>query len=308
MKLLLVLLLCARCSHALDLPRLCVLTDIGGDPDDQQWMVRLMVYANEFRIEGLIASAAGTPNELKTSITRPDLIREIVTAYGIVRPNLLRHAAGWPKAAELQGCIKSGNPLRGREHIGAGHATEGSRWLVQRIDAGSPEHPLNLSIWGGQTDLAQALWQVKSERGAVGLALFVRHFRVFDINDQDGIGDWMRAEFPGMNYILARAPPGRDRREGAYRGIYLGGDESLTSAEWIERHVRSKGPLGQLYPMKTWTAPNPHGCSVSACGCESRRRNDESDASCRGGPRVFGARDALSSITSEQPRSAGRRH
>jgi len=42
-----------------DRPRLCVLTDIGGDPDDQQSMVRLMVYANEFEIEGLIASAAG---------------------------------------------------------------------------------------------------------------------------------------------------------------------------------------------------------------------------------------------------------
>ena len=42
-------------------PRLLVLTDIGGDPDDMQSMRRLMLYSNEFRIEGLIASAAGTP-------------------------------------------------------------------------------------------------------------------------------------------------------------------------------------------------------------------------------------------------------
>ena len=40
-------------------PRLLVLTDIGGDPDDQQSMIRLMLYANEFDIEGLIATAAG---------------------------------------------------------------------------------------------------------------------------------------------------------------------------------------------------------------------------------------------------------
>ena len=46
-------------------PRLVVLTDIGGDPDDQQSMIRLMLYANEFEIEGLIASAAGIPGELK---------------------------------------------------------------------------------------------------------------------------------------------------------------------------------------------------------------------------------------------------
>jgi len=46
-------------------PRLIVLTDIGGDPDDQQSMIRLMAFANEFEIEGLIASASGTPAELK---------------------------------------------------------------------------------------------------------------------------------------------------------------------------------------------------------------------------------------------------
>ncbi len=32
-------------------PRLIVLTDIGGDPDDQQSMIRLMLYSNEFEIE-----------------------------------------------------------------------------------------------------------------------------------------------------------------------------------------------------------------------------------------------------------------
>lgn len=50
-------------------PRLLVLTDIGGDPDDQQLMIRLMTYANEFEIEGLIASATGTPGEVKEETT-----------------------------------------------------------------------------------------------------------------------------------------------------------------------------------------------------------------------------------------------
>ena len=39
--------------------RLFVLTDIGGDPDDQMSMVRLMTYANHVDIEGLVA----TPND-----------------------------------------------------------------------------------------------------------------------------------------------------------------------------------------------------------------------------------------------------
>ena len=55
-------------------PRLMVLTDIGGDPDDQQSLVRLMVYSNEFQIEGILATASGTPGELKVATTRADLI------------------------------------------------------------------------------------------------------------------------------------------------------------------------------------------------------------------------------------------
>src|SRR5438046_2189073 len=87
------------------------------------------------------------------------------------------------------------------------------RRLRVRTDAGTSGRPLNVAIWGGQTDLAQALWRVKHDRGADGLARFVQRFRVFDIDDQDRIAGWMRAEFPGMFYILAQAPPGRDKRE-----------------------------------------------------------------------------------------------
>ncbi|MBI1313927.1 DUF1593 domain-containing protein [bacterium] len=245
---------------AAESPRLLVLTDIGGDPDDQQSMIRLMVYSNEFEIEGLIASASGTRGELKDAVTRPDLIREIVNAYGRVRPGLARHADGWPETEALLSRIKSGNLHRGREFIGESHDTEGSRWIVDRVDAGSPERPLNIAIWGGQTDLAQALWRVHADRGADGLADFVQRLRVYDINDQDGIADWIRTGFPGLFYILSQAPAGRDKREGTYRGMYLTGDEALTSRDWIEQNVRSTGPLGALYPTKTWTAPNRHSC------------------------------------------------
>lgn len=241
-------------------PRLCVLTDIGGDPDDTQSMIRLMVYANEFEIEGLIASASGTIGELKESITQPQLIRQVVEAYDKVRPNLAKKAEGWPETADLLAKIKIGNPHRGRSFIGPGHDTEGSRWLVERIDAGKPGRPLNIAIWGGQTDLAQALWQVKAKRGEKGFADFASRFRVYDISDQDGIADWMRGEFPGLHYILSRPVAGADRREATFRGMYLGGDEALTSLAWIDANIRFTGPLGALYPVETWTAPNPHGC------------------------------------------------
>jgi hypothetical protein len=241
-------------------PRLAVLTDIGGDPDDQQSLIRLMVYSNEFQIEALIATASGTPGELKQAVTRADLILAIIDAYKMVLPNLQRHAAGWPKPDELQLRVKSGNPRRGRNQIGDQHDTQASRFLMERIDAGSQQQPLNIAIWGGQTDLAQTLWRVKQARSEADYREFVRKFRVFDVADQDGIADWMRAEFANMNYLLARAPTGHDKREATFRGMYLTGDESLTSRQWVEENVRSTGPLGALYPTRTWTTPNPHGC------------------------------------------------
>ncbi|MEQ2007158.1 MAG: DUF1593 domain-containing protein [Limisphaerales bacterium] len=256
----LLLVLAAGIASAAERPRLAVLSDIGGDPDDQQSLIRLMVYANEFELELLVATAAGTRGELKEAVTRPDLIRQIVDAYGQVLPNLQRHMTGWPDADALRQRVKSGNPQRGREHIGADKDTEGSRAIVERVDAGTPARPLNIAIWGGQTDFAQALWRVKNDRGGAGLAAFAQRLRVYDINDQDGIADWLRGEFRGLFYILASAPRSRDKREGTYRGMYLTGDQSLTSRAWIDEHVRSKGPLGAMYPVKTWTAPNPHSC------------------------------------------------
>jgi len=240
-------------------PRLVVLTDIGGDPDDQQAMVRLLAFANEFEIEGLIASAAGTPGELKQAVTKPELIRELVGAYGQVRENLAKHADGYPAAEELLRLVKSGNPNRGAKAIGEGQDTEGSRWLIAVVDRPDPR-PVNLTIWGGQTDLAQALWRVRQDRGAAGLKAFIARLRVHDIDDQDKVQPWIFENFPDLFYILSKAPPGADKRAGAYRGMYLGGDEALTSREWVDAQVRvGHGPLGALYPTKTWTAPNPHG-------------------------------------------------
>jgi hypothetical protein len=45
---------------AAERPRLAVLTDIGGDPDDQQSLVRLLVYANESPGPVLPPRRAGT--------------------------------------------------------------------------------------------------------------------------------------------------------------------------------------------------------------------------------------------------------
>jgi hypothetical protein len=243
-------------ATAADKARLLVLTDIGEDPDDQQSMIRLMVHANEFDIEGLIATAVN-PSDDPKKVVRPELIHEIVEAYSKVRSNLVRHHPDFPEAKKLLDCVKSGNPKRGMESVGDGKDTDGSNWIIKATDR-DDKRPLNIVIWGAPTDLAQALWKVRDERKH-DEAKFLGKLRVYSIGHQDNTGPWIVREFPDLFYILSKAPAGRDMREGGYRGMYLGGDESLTSREWVDRHVRKDhGPLGALYPTSTWTAPNPH--------------------------------------------------
>jgi hypothetical protein len=242
-------------------PRLLVLTDMGADPDDQQSMVRLLLYANEFEIEGLIATSAGTTGKREQHVTHPELIRELVAAYGQVRRNLLVHAPGYPSVDELLAQIKVGSSQRGVDAIGEGRDTEASNWIIAITD--KPEtRPLCISIWGGQTDLGQALWRVRQDRGDVGLKQFVSRLRIYDVADQDGLAGWIQERMVGTahaTYIQAGAPAGRDKREGVFRGMYLGGDETLVSREWMETNIRQgHGALGALYPPRTWTAPNPH--------------------------------------------------
>jgi hypothetical protein len=243
---------------AADKPRLVVLTDIGEDPDDQQSLIRLLVHANEFDIEGLIASASGTPGKKDPEVVRPQLIRETVAAYGQVQPNLRKHHPDFPEAKTLLDRIKSGNPKRGMESVGDGKDTEGSNWIITVVDR-ADDRPVNVTVWGGPTELAQALWRVRHDRTPDDVKKFVGKLRVYSIGHQDNAGPWIIKEFPDLFYVLSKAPEGRDKREGGYRGMYLGGDESLTSRAWVDSHVRKDhGPLGALYPTSTWTAPNPH--------------------------------------------------
>jgi len=135
---------------AAERPRLAVLSDIGGDPDDQQTTIRLMHYANEFRAGVAHRDAIRTRNAPSGPTTRPDLIRQIVTPMARrCRTCVGTRAAG--RSRLVASAYPVGHPRYGREQIGDGHDTEASRALIARIDAGTPARPLNITIWGGQT-------------------------------------------------------------------------------------------------------------------------------------------------------------
>src|SRR5579859_2278473 len=73
-------------------PRLVVLTDIARtnvEPDDMESMIRLLVHADLFEIEGLVATT-GWNN--RGGQEHPDIIQDLINAYERDLPNLMKRS------------------------------------------------------------------------------------------------------------------------------------------------------------------------------------------------------------------------
>jgi hypothetical protein len=232
--------------------RVVVLTDIGNEPDDQMSLVRLLLYSNEIDIEALIATTS-TWQRAKVS---PEIIRQVVSAYGKVQPNLLLHANGWPSEAELDARVFSGQPAYGMAAMGKGRLSDGAKALIASADK-PDKRPLWISLWGGANTLAQALMHVKATRATDALDAFVAKLRVYSISDQDDAGPWIRREFPKLLYVVKPSTPDSGEYASAtWTGISgdkyyrngQGADFTTVTNEWLDANIRSKGPLGKAYP------------------------------------------------------------
>ena len=129
--------------------RVIILTDIGADPDDTQSMVRLFLYSNEIDIKGLIA----TTSVWQKTIVHPELIKNIIQAYGKVQFNLNKHEAGFPDAEALLSILKHGVAKYGMRGVGDGKDSEGSDWIIKVLEE-DDDRPLWVSVWGGVNTLA----------------------------------------------------------------------------------------------------------------------------------------------------------
>jgi cellulose-binding protein len=251
--------------------RVIILTDIGGDPDDEESMVRFLTYCNEFDVEGLIATDR-CPRDERPQVL-PGKIIERVKAYGQIRDNLLLHAQGYPTVEYLLARVKAGNwdpgkrkwlPKVGRTsyisleaRIGPDKGSEASNWIIEVVDR-PDKRPVLICIWGGSSDLAQALWQVRKTRSFAEVVKFVSKIRVYAIVDQDTTAAWIRDNFPDIHYIRTRYP------YGAHQGMYKEGETSLYNEKWVKKNVlNGHGPLGKLYSRRPWRLPYAEGDTSS---------------------------------------------
>ena len=257
-----------------------VISDIGNEPDDQMSLVRLLLYSNELDIEALIAS---TSTWQKTTI-HPETMRTLVAAYGQVRPNLLLHAKGWPEAADLDRRIYAGQSGYGMAATGEGKSSEGAKAIVRAVER-EDSRPLWICLWGGANTLAEALMELRASHTPEETNRLIAKMRVSSISDQDDAGPWMRREFPSLFYVgMPSTPTSGEYAYATWTGISgdkyyrngAGADFTPVTNEWLDANIRSKGPLGKVYPkfMFIMEGDTPSYLGLIDNGLNANRRPD----------------------------------
>lgn len=160
-------------------PRTIVTTD--GEIDDVDSYIRMLLYANEFNIEGLIYSSSmwhykgdgkGTKFTSEMDMTKKiygektelrwvgtTWMNALIDAYEKVYPNLVKHDKAFPSASKLRSVIKVGNiDFEGEME----KVTEGSEFIKNKL-LGNNNEPIYLQAWGGSNTIARALKSIEEE-------------------------------------------------------------------------------------------------------------------------------------------------
>jgi hypothetical protein len=263
--LLLIVTTSASSQNATLKPRLVVLTDISLDePDDHQSLIRLLVHADMYEIEGIVLTTGWSVRHPKEDM---DKAKGTITAYGKDLPNLMKRSnqigfshdderqkiGYWPSAQYLTERTVFGSLVMGIKYIGANNNSAGSDLLIRLADE-ADDRPIWVVCWGGGNTLAQAIWKVQQTRSAPALKAFLNKFRVYTQDDQDRANPngtspytslelsshaWMRREFSGDLLFIWDNAAGNYMVGAAKRGLW----------PLYVAHIQHHGNLGNQYPM-----------------------------------------------------------
>ncbi len=223
-------------------PRVIVETDAGGDPDDEQSLVRLLVYTNEIDLEGIIANRPVARDRENRNPVRDGLgiVRAQINAYGQCYTNLVQHDPRFP-VPDL---------LLARTVAGYDDTEDGVNLIIRAVDASDPR-PVWFCNWGTDRGsagscLKRALDRVLRERGPEGYAQFKRRLR---LSSSDQFGEHTLKLAPPFPLWVDTFRPSVEQKRWYHRFSAL----TATAGGFdLERDVRTgHGPLGALYPTNT---------------------------------------------------------
>ena len=222
--------------------RLLIETDAGGDPDDEQSLVRFLLYANEWDVEGIIANRpeARKGENLNRERTGLGIVRQLLNAYDECYTNLVQNDPRYPTRDHLWQRTVPG-------YNGQDAAVE---LIIKAVDR-SDDRPLWYSDWGtdhgaATNNMLRALDRVLRERGSDGYARFKRKLR---LTSYDMYGVHTTNVLPPFGLWVNTFQPQTDGKRWYHRFSSItskaGGFNLLRDV--IENH----GPLGALYPTNT---------------------------------------------------------
>jgi len=209
--------------------RVIVSSDIGGtDFDDFQSFVHLLVHADDFDLEGLVASPYGPARE------RVQNIHKLVDIYARDYPNLKSQSALYSTPEYLHSIAKQGG-ADAADLRGWGKATEGSNWIIQCAHRDAPR-PLWLLVWGGIDDLAQALHDDPAIKARL------RVYYIGGPNKKWSVCayDYITREHPDLWII---------ENNSTYRGWFTGGNQTgdFENTAFVQSHIQGRGALGDYF-------------------------------------------------------------
>jgi hypothetical protein len=233
---------CASHLPAAERLRLIIETDAGGDPDDEQSLVRFLAYANEWDVEGIIANrpVARERENLNPERTGLAIVRRQLKAYHACYDKLRQHDPRYPGVDELWK----------RTVAGYDHVDDGMKLIIDAVDKDDPR-PVWFLNWGtdrgaAESCLKRALDRVLAQRGQEGYAKFKSKLR---LSSDDQFGEHTTKIEPPFPLWVDTFRPALEGKRWYHRFSELtrnaGGFD-------IERDVRTgHGPLGELYPTNT---------------------------------------------------------
>ncbi len=159
-------------------PRVIVTSD--GEIDDECSLVRFLLYANEWDIEGIITSSSQY-HWRGHKWAGDDWAKPYLDAYAKVHPNLVKHDSRYPTPEYLRARTFLGNVKAEGE---MDEVTAGSQRIVEVLLDESDQRPVWIQAWGGTNTIARALKTIE-EQHPRRMAEVANKIRFYLIWEQD---------------------------------------------------------------------------------------------------------------------------
>ena len=222
-------------------PRVVVLTD--AEIDDQCSMVRFLLYADVFNIEGIITTSSQYHSH-GHNWAGDNWMDPYLEAYTKVYPSLKKNDPGYPTPAYLRARTVLGNVSK---EGAMAESTPGSRLIVKLLLNEKDNRPIWFLAWGGTNTLARALKTIQ-EKYPDKMAYVAKKLRFFFIWEQDNTyQSYIRPNWGKYN-ILTIISDQFQAIAYEWDKIIPKDKQKVFTGTWMKTHIlEGHGPLCSLY-------------------------------------------------------------